>query len=128
MSGFSTRGVTELLEALPPACLERIFVIFPDPWPKARHRKRRLINNASVARFSDLLVDGGELRLATDIEDYALDMEQALEGRQDLRWSRHRPSDWPPTRYEAKARAAGREPVFLVGVRRHRLITAPGSR
>ena len=112
--------VTVLLEALPPACLERIFVLFPDPWPKARHRKRRLINQASVARLSDLLVDGGELRLATDIEDYALDMKQALEDREDLEWSHHRPSDWPSTRYEAKARAEGREPVFLAGVRRHR--------
>ena len=119
--------VRVLLEALPPACLERIFVLFPDPWPKARHRKRRFINQASVARICDLLVDGGELRLATDIEDYALDMEQALEGRQDLQWSPHRPSDWPPTRYEAKARAAGRELAFLTGVRRHRAITAPGS-
>ena len=122
------KDVTELLEALTPACLERIFVLFPDPWPKARHRKRRLVNQARMARLSDLLVDGGELRLATDIEDYALDMEQALEGRQDLQWSRSRPSDWPPTRYEAKARAAGREPVFLTGVRRRRAITAPGSR
>ncbi len=120
--------VTVLLEALPPACLERIFVLFPDPWPKARHRKRRLVNQAVVARFSDLLVDGGELRLATDIEDYALDMKQALEGSMDLKWSCRRPTDWPATRYEAKARAAGREPVFFTGVRQHRLITAPGSR
>lgn len=120
--------VTVLLEALPPACLERIFVLFPDPWPKARHRKRRFINRASMARLSDLLVDGGELRLATDIEDYALDMRQALEGRRDLQWSHHRPSDWPTTRYEAKARAQGREPVFFTAVRRDRPVTAPGSR
>ena len=118
---------TALLEALQPACLERIFVLFPDPWPKARHRKRRFINQASMARLSGLLVDGGELRLATDIEDYALDMKQALEGRKDLRWSHHRPADWPTTRYEAKARAAGREPVFFSAVRRQRSITAPGS-
>lgn len=119
--------VTVLLEALPPACLERIFVLFPDPWPKARHRKRRFINETSMARLSGLLVDGGELRLATDIEDYALDMERALEGGSDLQWSHQRPSDWPATRYEAKARAAGREPVFFSAVRRHRSITAPGS-
>lgn len=119
--------VTVLLEALPPACLERIFVLFPDPWPKARHRKRRFINQASVARLSGLLVDGGELRLATDIEDYALDMELALKGGQDLQWSHRRPSDWPTTRYEAKARAQGREPVFFTAMRRHRSITAPGS-
>ena len=119
--------VTELIEALPPACLERIFVLFPDPWPKARHRKRRFINETSMARLSGLLVDGGELRLATDIEDYALDMERALEGGSDLQWSHHRASDWPATRYEAKARAAGREPVFFSAVRRHRSITAPGS-
>ncbi len=120
--------VNLLLEALQPACLERIFVLFPDPWPKARHRKRRFINQASMARLSGLLADGGELRLATDIEDYALDMRQALESCHDLEWSHDRPSDWPLTRYEAKARAAGREPVFFSAVRRHRSIMAPGNR
>ncbi len=120
--------VTVLLEALAPACLERIFVLFPDPWPKTRHRKRRLINQTSMARFSDLLVDGGQLHLATDIEDYALAMKQALEGVKDLQWSCDRSCDGPPTRYEAKARTAGREPVFFTAVRRRRAVTAPENR
>src|SRR5690606_33622725 len=55
-----------LLAALPDGCLERIFVLFPDPWPKARHHKRRIVNPATAAQFARLLQPGGELRLATD--------------------------------------------------------------
>ena len=111
-----------LLETLRPACLERIFILFPDPWPKSRHRKRRFVNQARVDRLSGLLADNGELRLATDIKDYALDMKRALDGCHDLVWSQEPVSDWPMTRYEAKARAAGREPEFFRAVRQHRPI------
>ncbi len=119
--------VRPLLDALPPACLERIFVLFPDPWPKARHHKRRIVNAASVARFAELLVDGGELRLATDIMDYARWMMAATWPHPDLAWTargpadwRARPPDWPQTRYEAKAEKAGRTPVYLTFRRRSR--------
>ena len=95
--------------------LERIFVLFPDPWPKTRHHKRRIVNAASAAEFARLLQPGGELRLATDDMDYARAMLLALRGRPELRWQarrapdwRDRPPDWPMTRYEGKARAAGR--------------------
>ena len=59
-----------LLRALPDACLERIFVLFPDPWPKSRHHKRRIVNPETAAAFARLLVQGGEVRLATDDMDY----------------------------------------------------------
>ena len=97
--------VRPYLEALPAASLERIMVLFPDPWPKARHHKRRIVNPWSADRFCDLLIDGGELRLATDIMDYARWMMAAVWPHPDLVWTaqrpgdwRDRPADWPETR------------------------------
>ena len=119
--------VRPFLEALPEASLERITVLFPDPWPKARHHKRRIVNDWSVDRFADLLADGGELRLATDIMDYARWMMAAVWPHPAFQWTatnprdwRTRPADWPATRYETKARDAGRTPVFLTFRRRPR--------
>jgi tRNA (guanine-N7-)-methyltransferase len=109
-----------LLDALPDACLERIFVLFPDPWPKARHRKRRIVNPGTAAAFGRLLRPGGEVRLATDDMGYARAMLQAILPRGQLEWQadrpldwRERPPDWPPTRYEQKALEAGRNCVYL---------------
>jgi tRNA (guanine-N7-)-methyltransferase len=109
-----------LLRALPDACLERIFVLFPDPWPKTRHHKRRIVNPATAAEFARLLAPDGELRLATDDMGYARAMLLALRGRPELVWQaerpadwRERPADWPPTRYEQKALAAGRRCIYL---------------
>jgi tRNA (guanine-N7-)-methyltransferase len=109
-----------LLGALPDACLERIFVLFPDPWPKTRHHKRRIVNPATVAEFARLLPGGGELRLATDDMGYARAMLLALRPHAELVWLAERPADWrsrpagwPATRYEEKARAAGRTAVYL---------------
>jgi len=109
-----------LLKALPAASLERIFVLFPDPWPKARHQKRRIVNPETLADMARLLRPGGELRLATDIMSYARPMLSAslADGRfvwlaeRPADW-RDRPKDWPATRYEEKARQAGRKPVFF---------------
>jgi tRNA (guanine-N7-)-methyltransferase len=109
-----------LLHALPDACLERIFVLFPDPWPKTRHHKRRIVNPATAVEFARLLAPGGELRLATDDMGYARAMLLTLAARPELAWLaerpaewRQRPADWPATRYEQKAAAAGRAAVYL---------------
>jgi tRNA (guanine-N7-)-methyltransferase len=109
-----------LLRALPDACLERIFVLFPDPWPKARHHKRRIVNPQTAAEFARLLRVGGELRLATDDMSYARAMLLALAGQPALAWLAERPADWrerpddaPATRYEQKARRQGRAGVHL---------------
>jgi tRNA (guanine-N7-)-methyltransferase len=109
-----------LMHALPDACLERIFVLFPDPWPKTRHHKRRIVNPGTAAEFARLLRSGGELRLATDDMGYARAMLLALRARPALRWQarrpqdwRTRPPDWPPTRYEEKALGAARACVYL---------------
>jgi tRNA (guanine-N7-)-methyltransferase len=109
-----------LLDALPDRSLERIFVLFPDPWPKTRHHKRRLVNPVTAAAFARILVPGGELRLASDDMHYACAMLEVLLARPELAWLaerpddwRRRPADWPPTRYEQKALAAGHGAVYL---------------
>jgi len=108
-----------LLERLVPASLDRVFILFPDPWPKARHRKRRLVSDETLDRLARLIRPGGELRLATDDEDYLTWMlEHLWRHRQDFRWTAERAADWqtrdwPETRYEAKARAAGRASIYL---------------
>lgn len=109
-----------LLKALPESSLARAFVLFPDPWPKLRHHKRRIVNPETVADLAHVLRPGGELRLATDDADYARAMLDTVlrEPRFDWLAERNdewlvRPDDWPPTRYEEKALAAGRRPVYL---------------
>jgi tRNA (guanine-N7-)-methyltransferase len=109
----------DLLAILPGASLARIFLLFPDPWPKARHRKRRLVNADFAAEAARVLAAGGRLRFATDWADYA---HQALEvmGRESaFAWTAERADDWRlpppdhfPTRYEAK-RLGDCAPVWL---------------
>lgn len=110
----------ELLRWLPPACLERVFILFPDPWPKKRHVKRRLIQPAFLAMLARVMAPGGELRIATDIGDYARTMLLALRQHPEFVWTakgprdwRERPADWPETRYEAKGKAAARRCYYF---------------
>jgi tRNA (guanine-N7-)-methyltransferase len=114
-----------LLDALAPASLDRVFILFPDPWPKTRHHKRRLVSTATLDRLATLMRPGAELRLATDDRDYLAWMLEHATAHPGFEWLarrpadwRERPPDWPPTRYEEKARAAGRTPVFLRFARR----------
>lgn len=109
-----------MIDAMPAGSLERVFVLHPDPWPKRRHHFRRLIQHASIARFHDLLVPGGELRIATDDVAYLHWILARVTAHPGLRWTgarladwRTRAEDWPETRYEAKARREGREPAYL---------------
>jgi tRNA (guanine-N7-)-methyltransferase len=116
--------VRPLLRWLPERSLDRAFVLFPDPWPKARHRKRRLVATPLLDQIARVLKAGAELRLATDIGDYARTMLVALMRHPAFRWTakgpadwRTRPADWPPTRYEAKAVREGRRCTYLRFVR-----------
>jgi tRNA (guanine-N7-)-methyltransferase len=109
-----------LLRRLPDRALAAIFVLFPDPWPKKRHFKRRLISPWFLGEAARLLQPGGRLRVASDIPDYVRWTLMHAQGAPALSWTaetpddwRRRPADWPATRYEEKARAAGRDPVFL---------------
>jgi tRNA (guanine-N7-)-methyltransferase len=112
--------VTALLARLPDACLERVYLLYPDPWPKRRQRKRRFVSDASLAEIARVLKDGGLFRFASDIDDYAgWTLARALRCP-NLRWTARTAQDWtqpfpgwPGTRYEAKALAAGRRPTYL---------------
>ncbi len=99
-----------VLDRLPDRSLDRAFILFPDPWPKARHNRRRFIAPPQLDALARVLSPGAELRLATDHMDYLRWMlfyclrHDAFEwlARGPADW-RERPADWPPTRYEEKA-------------------------
>ena len=110
----------KLLDVLAEASIARLFVLFPDPWPKARHHKRRIVSRETLDACARVLADGAELRLATDDMDYCRWMIEQLARHGAFEWLargpvdwRQRPDDWPATRYEAKARKQGDRPVFL---------------
>ncbi|MGE3231597.1 MAG: tRNA (guanosine(46)-N7)-methyltransferase TrmB, partial [Hyphomicrobium sp.] len=116
--------VRPLLRWLPDGALARVFMLFPDPWPKKRHQKRRLFSVELLRLLARVMVPGAELRLATDIGDYARTALLAVQRTPVFRWQaasasdwRERPADWPPTRYEAKAGREGRRCHFLRFVR-----------
>jgi tRNA (guanine-N7-)-methyltransferase len=104
-----------LLRLLPEACLDRLFLLFPDPWPKARHAKRRFVHPAQLGAVARVLKPGAEWRIASDDPTYQGWVAEVLAG-QDLFQvpppATMRPEGWPPTRYEAKALAAGRMPLY----------------
>jgi tRNA (guanine-N7-)-methyltransferase len=110
----------QLLEALPMASVGRAFLLFPDPWPKTRHHKRRFVQVDTLDQFARVLVDDAELRIATDHSDYCRWALSHLVRHPTFNWLaegpadwRIRPADWPATRYEAKAEAAGRARYYL---------------
>src|SRR6185437_12707196 len=114
-----------LLARLPDRSLGRAFILFPDPWPKERHKKRRIVAVETLEQLARTLRPGAELRLATDDPDYAEWIAAAVDvhpafiavSRVQGDWL-DRPADWPATRYEEKAVAAGRRPWFFRLVRR----------
>ena len=114
-----------LLDRLKPGSIGRVFILFPDPWPKRRHHKRRLVARATLDRLAAIMQPGAELRLATDDPGYLVWMLEHVTAHPAFTWLarsaadwRERPADWPATRYEEKARAVGRRPAFLRFVRR----------
>jgi tRNA (guanine-N7-)-methyltransferase len=111
----------ELIAWLPAAALARIDLIYPDPWPKRRHWKRRFIQDASIAELARILAPGGEFRFVTDIPDYAAWTLRHFARARQFAWTAERADDWrnpwpgfSGTRYEAKAKRAGRNPCYLI--------------
>jgi tRNA (guanine-N7-)-methyltransferase len=109
----------ELLARLPDASLQRVFILFPDPWPKARHHKRRLVQADTAAEIARVLRPGGRLRFATDWADYADWALERLRAEPRLRWTAERADDWRQapadhvaTRYQEKA-LGDISPVYL---------------
>ena len=112
---------TFLLEWLPPASLTRVDLLYPDPWPKRRHWKRRFVQERAVAEMARVLRAGGEFRFVTDVPDYADWTLRHLTQSAAFAWTAERADDWrrpwpdfPGTRYEAKARREGRTPSYLI--------------
>jgi len=105
-----------LLQRLAPGSIARAFVLFPDPWPKARHHKRRLVQAPFLDALAQALAPGAELRMATDHADY---LEWILERLPVHPWFdlverlAARPADWPATRYEEWSVGEGRSPAYL---------------
>ena len=100
----------------PAGSIGRVFVLFPDPWPKARHAKRRFVQTATLDALARVMRPGAELRLATDDPVMRLWMLRTAPVHPAFEWTarraadwRTRPDDWPETRYEAKARRLGHE-------------------
>lgn len=106
-----------VLERLPDASLRFVYLLHPDPWPKARHAKRRMVNPGPLDLIArKLQPGGGEFRLGTDDPTYCRWAMMIMNGRNDFEWLAEsardfltRPGGWPETRYEAKARREGRE-------------------
>ena len=116
-----TDDARDVLRWLPDASIARAFVLFPDPWPKRKHLKRRLVNANLLQMLARVIRPGGQLRLGTDIADYARTMLMASQTEARLRWTaatandwRLRPADWPQTRYETKAVREGRSSCYLL--------------
>lgn len=108
------------LDALPSASLDHVFLLFPDPWPKARHNKRRFISPENLVKLARVLKPGGILQLATDHVDYFEWMVDHLEKCLDFKWLNpnsgewgQEPHIWTQTRYQKKALTEGREARFL---------------
>jgi tRNA (guanine-N7-)-methyltransferase len=111
---------TELLAWLPASSLDGIDLLYPDPWPKRRHWKRRFVQDETVAQIARILRPGGEFRFASDIADYAAWTLLRVLRSADFVWTAERADDWRKpwpdftgTRYEAKALRAGRLPCYL---------------
>uniref|UniRef100_UPI003FD758C4 tRNA (guanine(46)-N(7))-methyltransferase TrmB n=1 Tax=Acidocella sp. TaxID=50710 RepID=UPI003FD758C4 len=109
-----TDDARPLLRGMAEGYLSKLFLMFPDPWPKARHAKRRFVHPELVAEAARVLRQGGEWRIASDDPTYQEWTDEILAAQNVFTVTRAtaRPVGWPPTRYEAKAIAAGRQPVY----------------
>ena len=109
-----------LIQALPPGCLDGAYVLYPDPWPKRRHRARRFLSRDMLAALARVLRPGAELRFATDVDSNAAWTLAQILGSPAFSWTPSSANDWrvpwegwSGTRYEAKALHDGRKPVYL---------------
>lgn len=111
----------DVLDWLPNASITRVDLLYPDPWPKKRHWKRRFVSDETLARLAGVLIKGGTFRFATDIAHYAEWTLMRTLRSPDFEWTAERADDWRKpwagyagTRYEAKALRDGRASCYLV--------------
>ena len=114
-----TDDALKLLVKLPAASLDAAYLLYPDPWPKTRHHKRRFVSPTTLGELARVLKPNAVFRFATDIEDYANWTLAHIVRSPDFRFAPARPGiwhepypDWQPTRYEEKARLEGRRTSF----------------
>ena len=114
----------EVFDVAGEGAFSRIFVNYPDPWPKKRHHRRRFIGPETLPHLARIAAPGARLHVATDIPDYVRHVLEAMRAAPEFRWTAEGPedwrrpwADWPGTRYEAKALAEGRPPHYLTFVR-----------
>jgi tRNA (guanine-N7-)-methyltransferase len=120
----SDADAVAVLDWLPDASLDRISLLYPDPWPKKRHWKRRFVGPDTLDRFARVLAPGGAFQFASDIDSYVDWTLWHTRAHGAFRWTATRPADWqapfagwPGTRYEVKALREGRTPTYLEFVR-----------
>lgn len=130
LSAIERAGVTNLavtdedardvMDVLPDGSIARAFLLYPDPWPKTRHHKRRFVNPQQMDMLARVMAPGAHLRVATDIEDYVRHTLLVLSRDARFEWLAEGPADWRKawadwsgTRYEAKALREGRRPHYL---------------
>lgn len=128
-AGVTNLSVTDhdardLMDVLPDSSIARVFLLYPDPWPKTRHHKRRFVNPGNLDQLARVMSTGAHLRVATDVEDYARHTLSTIRSDHRFGWLSERPGhwrepwrDWPSTRYEAKALREGRRPHYLTFAR-----------
>ena len=111
----------DVIERLPDASLDRLYLLHPDPWRKARHAKRRMVNHGPLDLIAAKLKPGAEFRLGTDDPTYCRWSMMVMNQRRDFDWQARtaadfltRPADWPETRYERKARRQGHEVWYFI--------------
>ena len=112
--------IRDLMDVLAEQTLEKVFLLYPDPWPKKRHHKRRFVSKEFLDPLFPLIKTGGKLYLATDIGDYVRQTLLSIEAYDNIFWTAEGPENWRTpwknwfvTRYEKKAIAAGRCPYYL---------------
>ncbi|MCF6305228.1 MAG: tRNA (guanosine(46)-N7)-methyltransferase TrmB [Rhodobacteraceae bacterium] len=110
----------DMLDVIPAASLDKAFLLYPDPWPKSRHHRRRFVEPENIDQLARALKPGAEFRVATDIEDYVRHTMEHMTSRSDFEWLAENADDWRKpwgdwhrTRYEAKAIREGRTPHYM---------------
>lgn len=120
-----TDDARDIVARLPDASLDCVCIFFPDPWPKSRHHKRRLIQHSLLVALACVMKQGAQLRIATDHEDYLTWILEHLAVSPHFTWTAKTSADWTTpyahwveTRYQQKAIAEGRSSTYLRYVRR----------
>ena len=114
----------DVMDLLPDGCLSRAFILHPDPWPKARQWRRRIVSEETLDTLARLMISGGVLRIASDHDDYQAWILRVVQAHPAFIWTAQgvadwtvRPADWPQTRYEAKSIREGRPTMYIELVR-----------